>query len=87
MNTPQDGGPAFPGIEGTPGYGFSTRSTYGEWTNHNQGMTLRDWFAGMALQGYCARPDLDKECQQGFALAAYDQADAMLAARERKETR
>lgn len=45
------------------------------------GMSLRDWFAGMALQGYCARPDLEKECQQGFALAAYDQADAMMEAR------
>jgi hypothetical protein len=49
------------------------------------GMSVRDWFAGMALQGYCARPDLEKECQQGFAIAAYDQADAMLTAREGKE--
>lgn len=46
-------------------------------------MSLRDWFAGMAMQGYCARPDLEKECQQGFAIAAYDQADAMLAEREK----
>jgi len=44
-------------------------------------ISLRDWFAGMALQGYCARPALEKECQQGFALAACDQADAILAAR------
>lgn len=82
MSATNDGGPAFPvaimarQADGQPltGYDFGVG-----------GMSLRDWFAGMALQGYCARPDLEKECQQGFALAAYDQADAMLAARERKE--
>ena len=39
MNTPQidDGGPAFPGDDGTTDRG-----------THYHGMTLRDWFAGQA---------------------------------------
>jgi hypothetical protein len=53
------------------------------------GMTLRDYFAGQALQGLCARTD-----GKGFdfasfpkdpmrvALWAYDIADAMLEARK-----
>jgi hypothetical protein len=48
------------------------------------GMTLRDWFAGMALQGYIAGHSGDNsvfpEC--GFAAKrCYDYADAMLKAR------
>ena len=67
-----DGGPAFPrpaGHSGTPG----------RQNNEQDGMTLRDWFAGMVLQGLCAH--------QTFPLAevstdAYEIADAMLVARE-----
>ena len=75
---PNDGGPAFPGIEGMAGYGNSTcrQTPSGDmaWTNHNQGMNLRDWFAGMALQGLLASghythfnkddgPDYRRECE------------------------
>ena len=99
MNTPQDGGPAFP-------YWNYAENTTG-------GMSLRDWFAGMALPKvisevqYCYRKALYKDVQDGaitwleahdntdadclsikreeVAYAAYAYADAMLAARERKE--
>lgn len=72
MTTPQDdGGSAFPVVGGTK----------------HDGMSLRDWFAGMALQGVIAKhptrysptgDPIDME----IALGAYDYADAMLAARK-----
>ncbi len=81
-----DGGPAFPcpddyTQEGKPVYG----------PKNLQGMSLRDWFAGMALQGWLASfgPDaahpVRNESQGDVALQAYEMADAMLAARERKD--
>ena len=91
MNTINDGGPAFPGVAGMEGYGNSTRATdpNGEtaWTVHNQGMSFRDWLAGMALQGQLAAERhgfdfggrWDQLADQSFKIA-----DAMLAARERK---
>ena len=45
------------------------------------GMTLRDYFAGKALQGICAHPDTWGLLQKGIARTAYDMADAMLEAR------
>lgn len=91
-----DGGPAFPGTLGTPGYGNST------WTigpngdticvEHNQGLSLRDWFAGNALQGILASETqgdglvpsapLSEMLERRAALAAYKFADAMLEARK-----
>lgn len=62
------GGPAFPSPQ-----------------NHTskEGMTLRDYFAGNAIQGLLADPawrrDMDFE---ETAWAAYEQADAMLKARK-----
>ena len=50
------------------------------------GMTLRDYFAAKAMQGYVSdeewRDDIDFD---GTARAAYAMADAMLAARNAKE--
>jgi hypothetical protein len=69
---PNDGGPAFPCAS----------------TNYRQiGMTLRDYFAGKALQGILSNPCLI-ELHEDYRLAAkasHNFADAMLAARERKE--
>jgi hypothetical protein len=63
------GGPAFPA------------------TNHHghklEGMTLRDYFAAKAMQGLMSDPDWRRD--MGFedtAWAAYEQADAMLKARD-----
>ena len=61
-----DGGPAFP---------FS-----GQYY-HQQGMSLRDWFAGQALSGVCNNPDISYDAA---AHDAYAHADAMIAERNRK---
>jgi hypothetical protein len=68
MKTEQidDGGPAFPS---------HPDSAYA-------GMTLRDWFAGMALQGMSANPCLDNMTMDIVAKNAWSQADDMLEARE-----
>lgn len=88
-----DGGPAFPvpmfqrQADGQP-------MTAGDFFEGGNGMSLRDWFAGMALQGLCASmtEEESKENEHAlstvakhFAIASYGYADAMLAARERKE--
>jgi hypothetical protein len=50
----------------------------------SEGMTLRDYFAGQALAGALADPNFNMPPAQ-LAELAYMEADAMLAARERKE--
>jgi len=66
-----DGGPAFPGAHYTPD-GILELLPGG-------GMSLRDWLAGMALQGmlsyYCSLPNIAAE-------KAYKHADAMIKERE-----
>lgn len=71
-----NGGAAFP----RP---FSKTGEYSDSTKeHAQaGMTLRDYFAAKALQGICAHPDTWGRQTNEIAKAAYELADAMLAAR------
>lgn len=67
---PNDGGPAF------PHFNPDTEVTHA-------GMSLRDWFAGQALAGLLAS-GIAAQLRQTFdevAEAAYNNADAMLAAR------
>ena len=47
------------------------------------GMTLRDYFAAKAMQGFMADSFLQAEVDE-FAARAYDMADAMLKARVAK---
>ena len=57
--------------------------TTGE-TTLDQGMDLRDWFAGMALQSVIANyidEDVTKNHQFFTACACYEYADAMMKAR------
>jgi hypothetical protein len=51
------------------------------------GMNLRDYFAAAAMQGLIASPRgwVDEATPERIAVWAYERADAMLAARERKE--
>jgi hypothetical protein len=52
-------------------------------------ITLRDWFAGLAMQGLLAAQIHgfnDRPANGPFASMAYEMADAMLKAREAKET-
>lgn len=69
MSTPNDGGPAFPNVPSDPGY-----------TLWDQGMSLRDWFAGQALNGLLSDHTMTGNYEQ-FADCAYLYADAMLKAR------
>lgn len=69
MSDDLTGGPAFPPMDNPD-------------TNHS-GMTLRDWFAGQAMAGMNAA---DRRWDNGkfdMAIAAYAQADAMLAERSK----
>jgi len=53
-----------------------------EWTTqpHRTGMTLRDYFAGQALNGVIADPTVQVDPQTA-AKACYEYADAMLTER------
>lgn len=50
----------------------------------NLGMTLRDYFAAKAMQGYCAREDSINSCFDDIASDAYAIADSMLKEREQQ---
>lgn len=76
-----DGGPAFPCVF-SDGDGNSVTI---------EGMSLRDWFAGQALIGIIQTPDFDYDddgvsrpanSDAEIATAAYQVADAMIAARD-----
>ena len=48
-----------------------------------RGMTLRDYFAAKAMQGYCSNQQHTSSCTVGLtADCAYEMADAMMKARE-----
>lgn len=94
MSEPIDnGGPAFP----VPMF---TREADGQplsaadFFNGGNGMTLRDWFAGMALSGligkaYYAASQTDDPftgISETLAVVSYGMADAMLAARKGGES-
>ena len=65
-----DGGPAFP------------TQIDAALDGSDSGMSLRDWFAGMALAGFCANPEVHGTAKD-LALPAYVQADAMIKEREK----
>ena len=73
-----DGGPAFP----RPAY--TTYGHPGGAKDHPavKGMSLRDYFAGQALQGMMANPEKDYYAVDA-AREAYAYADAMLAERSK----
>ena len=82
MSAMNDGGPAFP--RDTKWILDGSVSQSG-----SKGMSLRDWFAGMALQGLLAGNTGEYSSEsyaRNSSAHAYQVADAMLAARERKES-
>lgn len=80
--TPADGGQAFPFVHWKSP---DEMMSYG----HNPGMSLRDWFAGMALSGMLASTtendwdvgNLDAVVRRNVVSEAFRVADAMLVAR------
>ena len=75
MTNKDNGGPAFPlAFEDD----IQTKETFVQY-----GMTLRDYFAAKAMQGYCSRED-SIECEfSSIASDSYAMADAMLEARNK----
>ena len=71
MNARDNGGPAFP---------LSFYDADGDRLT-NSGMTLRDYFAAKAMQGYLAAPDCGLDMEE-VAAFSYKMAGHMLAARE-----
>ena len=80
MGRPNDGGAAFP----KP---MSLRDDGAIIDFAEQGMTLRDWFAGKAIPyvTQIAHVDNENASLSDMADIAYDLADAMLAAREKQK--
>ena len=78
-NTTDDGGPAFPNVPSDP--------QYQSW---DEGMTLRDWFAGQMLAGEFVQNEYaghySNDCPQQTlvdrAKLLYRMADAMITARK-----
>jgi hypothetical protein len=86
MNTPtqpNDGGPAFPVLRETENPSIPLFMA-------SSGMTLRDWFAGKALQALIVRDSDDSaydiDMIKAWPQIAYEYADAMLAARNTNTT-
>jgi hypothetical protein len=85
MIKPNDGGPAFPVLK----YEYKATGNLHPSPTVQSGMSLRDWFAGMALQGLIASQSSDTgysttpATQKNVAKEAYSHADAMLAEREK----
>jgi hypothetical protein len=74
MDKPNDGGPAFPRVP------WDVNDYTGD---GSPGMSLRDYFAGQALQGQLADFNCGKEPEY-IAHWSYRYADAMLAEREKE---
>jgi hypothetical protein len=72
MSNTNTGGPAFPGFDYIDQHG----------KKNPEGMTLRDYFAAKALQGWHANPDNVPTPEGWVAKWAYQEADAMLKARD-----
>jgi hypothetical protein len=70
-----NGGPAFPWREedGAGGY------------DQHVGMSLRDWFAGQAMNGFISASTNRDVLSKLSAQMCYDMADAMLAVRAKTE--
>lgn len=68
MSEIDDGGPAFP---------TDSESQVGERVWHFSGITKREWFAGMALQGMLANPSINI-AKSDLCNGAFNFADKMI---------
>ena len=50
-----------------------------------EGMDLRDWFAGLAMQGITASSEINWQGQSDLSTCCYKIADAMMKQREIKD--
>lgn len=77
---PKDGGAAFP----VPPERLNNFNGDPHWSFPNPGMSLRDYFAAAAIQGMLASSSPGQFSEADYAGAAYAQADAMLAERNKE---
>ena len=78
MSKINDGGPAFP----------RTGEGFGNPKYDTAGMTLRDWFAGQALNGFIVNAMMGDKTQKNLtdtAALAFAVADAMIAESQKQE--
>jgi len=81
MTELKDGGPAFPMPSGQ-------EPRVDQVTHYNEGMSLRDWFAGLAMQGMLSNSEVGARGVSisgnptSINVAAYMVADGMLDARK-----
>ena len=69
-------------------YPFSHRHPTTGVTTSSEGMDLRDYFAGMAMQGLLSSPssaDDDLFLYEHYANGSYKMADAMMKARSKQD--
>lgn len=93
----QSGGPAFPQSD-LSGYGMGPQTSPDGLSYQVAGMTLRDWFAGKAMQALIAKskfmdtlgqngkpisPDDMEQFRLDIAASSLEYADAMIAERSR----
>jgi hypothetical protein len=79
MNNP----PAFPGRQKALMIKSEHIGIASEYEIEHNGMTLRDYFAAKAMQGYCSNQWHTSSCTVELtADCAYEMADAMMKARE-----
>ena len=64
--------------------GWAFPAQHFDLAEHEHGMTMRDWFAGMAMQGMLACPIQPQSGPDMYARDAYALADAMI--QERSKT-
>jgi len=75
MSTTKYSEPAFPGKS------YYSDASGGVMSTH-KGMSLRDWFAGQVLAGFCAVDDGTTFASRKFAEVVWNVADEMMAARD-----
>lgn len=77
MEKPIEGKPAFP--NGPSGMSIHYDDGHVEHQYPGcEGMSLRQWYIGKALQGFCANPDLMHHVSEGIARLAIEHADAVM---------
>lgn len=94
MSTIDTGGPAFPmqDPQAIHAYAVASVSSITDPDERDRaylkaradavgGASLRDYFAAKAMQAICSQPDAPDWTAEGIAIAAYQQADALLKVR------
>ena len=76
-----NGGSAFPNFAV-----LQTLEGKDEILRNGQGMTLRDWFCGQVIMGMFTHPNWGMATAEQRAIAAWAQADALLAERGKEPT-